>query len=940
MHISPNDNKQYRYHVLNNELRVLLVEDVSATRSSAALAVNIGHYHDPINRQGMAHFLEHMLFLGTHQFPDADDFQNFISQHGGSNNAWTGTEHTCFFFDIANNAFSPGLQRFSRFFIDPLFNVDLVEKERNAVDSEYKMKLNDDSRRIHQVLKETINPNHPLTKFSVGNHSTLEDRNETSIRDEVINFYQDHYSANLMTLTLVSPYSLDEQQEWVDAFFSPITNAKKAIPVTSEPYVTEKETSIKISIEPIKELRKLTVSFPLPNMNQYYRTKPLSFIAHLLGYEGPDSLMQVLKQKGWITSLTAGGGLSGSNFRDFNISFGLTEIGLDHKDTIIQYLFSYIDLIKREGMEEWRYLEKKAVLESAFRFQEPIRPMEFASHIVMNMQRYSPEDIIYGDYIMDEFSPKQMMSILDKMSITNARIVTLAHGQPCDKVADWYHTPYSVSPLSDDEIATLTSTQQVEALTLPSKNPYICYSLEPKPLDKPQPHPLLIESLPGFRLWHLQDTEFRVPKGAVYISIDSPAAVSSPKNIVLTRLCVEIFLDSLAEETYQAEVAGMGYTMYSHQGGVTLVISGFSEKQPELMKMILERFSSRNFSQDRFDSIKYQLLRSWQNAAQDRPVSQLFNALSGILQPNNPPHPVLFDALKEIEIDDLSGFVEQILSTLHVEMFVYGDWTTADAFFIGNTFKDALRVPEQSYEEAFSPLVMLGKQGSYQKELTCNQDDAAIVVYYQSDSIDAKSVAEYSLANHLMSATFFNEIRTKQQLGYMVGTGNLPLNRHPGIILYIQSPHVAPSDLIIAIDDFLDAFYLVLLELTEEAWESSKQGLINLISAPDNALRTRAQRLWVSIGNKDWDFNHRDQVTKQLHQLSKTDMVKFIINELKPRTANRLIMHTKGNSHMDTSSLHIGQEIGSIKEFQLKPKDSDVDELPDTPTCQNNEESS
>ncbi|KOO10012.1 hypothetical protein AKJ18_36435, partial [Vibrio xuii] len=89
----------------------------------------------------------------------------------------------------------------------------------------------------------------------------------------------------------------------------------------------------------------------------------------------------------------------------------------------------------------------------------------------------------------------------------------------------------------------------------------------------------------------------------MYVAIDSPKAVATPRNIVKTRLCVEMFLDSLEKDTYQAEIAGMGYNMYAHQGGVTLTISGFSKKQPELMRMILERFAKRDFSQQRFDTI-------------------------------------------------------------------------------------------------------------------------------------------------------------------------------------------------------------------------------------------------------------------------------------------------------------------------------------------------
>ncbi|KOO11283.1 hypothetical protein AKJ18_29905, partial [Vibrio xuii] len=99
-------------------------------------------------------------------------------------------------------------------------------------------------------------------------------------------------------------------------------------------------------------------------MDKHYRIKPLSYFAHLLGYEGEGSLMLSLKEQGWITSLSAGGGTSGSNYREFTISCALTPLGLKHTNEIVQAIFSFIELIKTQGLNEWRYLEKKAVLES------------------------------------------------------------------------------------------------------------------------------------------------------------------------------------------------------------------------------------------------------------------------------------------------------------------------------------------------------------------------------------------------------------------------------------------------------------------------------------------------------------------------------------------------------------------------------------------------
>jgi secreted Zn-dependent insulinase-like peptidase len=900
---------------------VLLIEDSTAQKSSAALAVNVGHFDDPSDREGLAHYLEHMLFLGTETYPKTGEFQSFISQHGGTHNAWTGTEHSCFFFDISPNAFQQGLDRFARFFFEPLFNQDALDKERHAIESEYKLKLNDDSRRLYQVHKETINPEHPFAKFSVGNSHTLSDRNGESIREEILAFYQQNYSADGMTLAVISEQPLDQIEALVTPLFENVINQSLAGKMIEVPFTTEAQRGVYIQIEPLKEIRKLTLSFPLPSMHHYYKTKPLSYFAHLIGYEGAGSLLLALKNKGWITRLSAGGGASGSNYREFNISLQLTEEGLEFVQEITQAVFQYIELIRQQGLAQWRYDEKQAVLDSAFRYQEPTRALDMVSHLVINMQHYQPDDIVRGDYMMQGYDEAMLKEIVEQLTLDHLRVTLVASGGEYDKTANWYFTPYSMRKLSDDELKALATPLPDLDIYLPTKNPFIHYDLTPKPLGSIHDKPQVLKQSDGFRLWHMQDSEFRVPKGVIYIAIDSPHAVASTRAIVMARLCVEVFLDALVKETYQAEIAGMGYNMYAHQGGVTLSLSGFSPKQPELLKVILDRFTNREFCPIRFNTVKTQLERSWRNASLDRPLSQLFNALTGLLQPNNPPFSALLDALETISADDLKPFVEKVISLLHIEVFVFGDWTQDDAIEIGETVSHALLAKDQRYEESLRPLIMLGREGSLQREVKCDQEDSAVVVYHQCDDTLPRNIALYSLANHLMSATFFNEIRTKQQLGYMVGTGNLPLNRHPGIVLYVQSPNAAPIELMNSIDEFLNAFYMVLLELNEHQWQSSKKGLINQISTPDPSLRSRAQRFWVAIGNKDHDFDQRNQVLKELNTLSRSDMIRFVVNQLKPRTANRLVMHSLGNSHVDAAPLNIGSTIESLTAFQAMPKD-------------------
>ncbi len=904
MHVSPNDKKVYRYLTLANQLRVLLVQDPDATRSAAALSVEVGHFHDPEDRQGMAHFLEHMLFLGTKKYPKVGDFQSFINLAGGSNNAWTGTENTTYFFDVRPNAFAEGLDRFGQFFTAPLFNEDAVDKERNAVDSEYKLKISDDTRRIYQVHKETVNQAHPFSKFSVGSLSTLDDRPSGSIRDELVAFHQAFYSSHRMGLVLMGPQSIEQLTTFAHRYFDDIPLVESQDLSIDMPLVTKQEQSLFIRIEPIKDVRKLTLSFALPNIDKYYQCKPLSYIAHLIGYEGPGSLMSSLKSKDFINALAAGGGVSGSNFREFTISANLTPKGLSAIDEIVEEIFAYINKIKQSGLNEWRYQEKRAVLESAFRFQEKSRPLDTVSYLVLNLLNYAPDDIIYGDYMMSGYNQPLIEQLLELISPENMRITMVARGVETNKVAKWYDTPYSVTPFSQQQMAQWSAPRVDDYHQLPIQNPFISFDLDPKPIEENAAAlPALIQDLPGFRLWHKQDADFHLPKGIIYIAIDSPAAVASTRNIVKTRLCVELLLEACNEAAYQAEIAGLGYNLYAHQGGVTLQLSGFAQKQPLLLALLLEKFTHRDFNPERFRYIKAQMIRNWQNATKEKPISQLFNALSGLLQPNNPPYSDLLEELETIELEELPPFVHAILEKLHIDALVYGDWQVDDALDIAETVKDTFRVNEQQYGEVERPLHMLASLGTGLRELDIAHDDSSILVYYQSQDKSPKSVATYTLANHLMSATFFHELRTKQQLGYMVGTANMPLNRFPGIIFYIQSPLRGSEDLHYAIDEFINAFALELIELSDEQWESSKAGLIAHISEPDTNLRTRAQRYWMAIGNKDDTFNHRQKVAQAIQALQRVDMIRFTVESLKPRTADRIIMYSQGKKHQKLGSL-------------------------------------
>lgn len=145
------DKRTYKYFKLDNGIRCLLIHDPEGDMSAASLDVKVGAALDPKDYPGTAHFLEHMLFQGTEKYPSENEYSEFMSNHGGMNNAFTSQTNTNYHFECSNEAFEEGFDRMAQFFICPKFSKDSAEREVNAVDSEYNMSLQVDAWHQHNL---------------------------------------------------------------------------------------------------------------------------------------------------------------------------------------------------------------------------------------------------------------------------------------------------------------------------------------------------------------------------------------------------------------------------------------------------------------------------------------------------------------------------------------------------------------------------------------------------------------------------------------------------------------------------------------------------------------------------------------------------------------------------------------------------------------------
>jgi secreted Zn-dependent insulinase-like peptidase len=389
-----------------------------------------------------------------------------------------------------------------------------------------------------------------------------------------------------------------------------------------------------------------------------------------------------------------------------------------------------------------------------------------------------------------------------------------------------------------------------------------------------------------------------VPKGYIYINIDSPVTIKNNAQIAMTRLFVDLYSDAVVEGHYDAELAGIHYHLYPHQGGMTLQLSGISDKQELLLTELLDELNQFQFDERKFVLLKKQLLTHWKNAENSKAITQLFSKLSSAIQPKNPCAEQLISALSPVTFAQFKQYCQQILKQIAIEVFIHGNWRAQEAKQLTSIIKSAFK---GRYDQDFAveiPILDIQGQGNITLPLQLNGQDNAAVIYYPIANREPDLVAKTMIVSQLLSPAFFQTMRTEKQYGYLVGVSYVPINRYPGIAFYIQSPHVEAKVLTQAIDQFINQCHLLLTTMDHQDWLDLQQSLAGQLQEKDNSLRIRSQRFWTAICNKELDFSGKQQLIDTILALSKADVIQFITEVINKNTvstdnnADRFILET------------------------------------------------
>ena len=194
---------------LENGLTLSVRHEPRLKRCAAVLRVAAGSHDVPGAWPGLAHFLEHLLFLGTERFPAADNLMAWVQRHGGLVNARTCERHTDFFFELPLSAVEGGLERLCDMLGHPRMNMDEQLREREVLHAEFIAWAREPLAQREIKLFQPLNPGHPLRAFHAGNRYSLPVP-RASFQQALKDFYQRFYQTGQMTLSLSGPQTVQE----------------------------------------------------------------------------------------------------------------------------------------------------------------------------------------------------------------------------------------------------------------------------------------------------------------------------------------------------------------------------------------------------------------------------------------------------------------------------------------------------------------------------------------------------------------------------------------------------------------------------------------------------------------------------------------------------------------------------------------------------------
>ena len=886
--------------ILPNGLKALLVSDPEAEQSSASLGVNIGSLTDLPNEMGLAHFCEHLLFMGTEKYPSENEYQEYLSKNGGDSNAYTGLDKTVYYFNVDNDAFEDAVDIFAQFFISPKFNEDSVDRELNAVNSEFNKNKYNDIWRLDQLFNSHFNKNSPFSNFSTGNNETLR---YPDIRDRLLKMYNKYYSSEVMNLVLYSSLPLDNLIKLVDELFILVPKRENfQMPKYDivEPY-DKNNLGYFYKIVPIQDNDKIKLTWILPFCENYH-AKPLNFLTTLFGHEGPNTLTASLKRDNLITDLVTDRNDYATVFSTFDIEVELTKKGFQNYKEVILRILKYIKTIQEKPINKRYFEEEQKIAQLQFDFRDKEKPSDFVENYAEYLIIYKPEDIFTGKSLYKEYNEELIRKYLDLLNLENISISFISQSleKECNLTEKWYGTKYSKEKITitNEEI---DSYKCAHIFDYPPENKFCPKNLDIFPIgENPPKYPEKIFDDQNCKAWFLQDNYFKLPKGRIKVRFNFVKNLcnnSELKNRAVSKLLKKILKLEINEILYLASQANVTFKLKIYYDSLVLIIEGFNDSLKSGLEEFLTKIQNININSEKYKEMLDLQIKAYINKKKNFYYGQSYevcaNYIERLLSVPSIDLRDLIDYLSnnKITIEDLDLFKKNMLLETQSKWLIQGNITKETALEIIQMTNKILNIDtnKKIYKPFYDKrIVELNPNINYiYRFLDPNKEekDSTLISIYQCGYLLGEEKQYFCLLNTFISDKFYDILRTKESLGYAVYSSTKIINEIYHIYGLIQSGVKSPELCSSRVRNFFNEMRKEINNISDEDFNSHVKSRMAALTKRDRDLEEQFDRNWTEIALGRYKFNIVEENIEFLKKCNKEGFKKFFekyfINEVK-----------------------------------------------------------
>ncbi len=490
-----------------------------------------------------------------------------------------------------------------------------------------------DGMRMARVSAETINPAHPAAHFSGGNLETLSDKPGSPVLDALHTFRDSWYSANLMKAVIYSNKPLPALARMAADTFGRVPNRQISRPEITVPVVTDAQKGIIIHYVPAMPRKVLRVEFRIDNNSDRFRSKTDELVTYLIGNRSPGTLSDWLQKQGLAEGIRADSDpVVNGNSGVLAISATLTDKGPAHRDEVTAAIFSYLDLLRTQGIDKRYFDELAHVLALDFRYPSINRDMDYVEWLADTMIRVPVEHALDVVNIADQYDPQAIKDRLAMMTPQNARIWYISPREPHNKTAYFVDAPYQVDKISEQTFADWQHKSQAIQLRLPALNPYIPDDFTLIKSDKARPHPQLIPDEPTLRVVYAPSQYFASePKADISPVLRNPQAMDSARRQVMFALndyLAGIALDQLSN---RAAVGGISFSTGANNG-LMVNANGYTQHLPALFSDLLQGYFSYTPTEEQLEQAKSRYAQMMDSAEKGKAYDQAIMPIQMVSQ--------------------------------------------------------------------------------------------------------------------------------------------------------------------------------------------------------------------------------------------------------------------------------------------------------------------